>query len=143
MSLLREIQTVVTSKDGDVIFARHMCKILSARLHSEELARWVDFELDGFPMSQPVLEYRQLSVSCLANFRNLAWRATDQPVARFAVPENIAEAVFSPIEFRRGSPISLSNRTRKTAHPGANRFGGNESRQSDLDIAGPSFRGDV
>jgi hypothetical protein len=106
MSLLREIQTVVASNDGDVITALRKCKILAARLRSDELAHWVDFELDGFPMSQPVPEYRRLSVDCHANFMNMGWRVSDRPVPRFAVPENIADAVFSPIEFREGITVA-------------------------------------
>jgi AbiTii len=108
MSLLREIQAVVASKDGDVTTALRKCKILAARLRSDELARWVDFELDGYPTSQPVPEYRQLSVSCYANFRNMAWSAQNQPLPRFAVPEEVAEAVFSPIEFRDGITVATA-----------------------------------
>jgi hypothetical protein len=108
MSLLREIQTIVASERGDVTSALRKCKILAARLDSDELARWVDFELNGFPLSQPVPEYRRLSVSCLANFMNLGWRATNQSVPRFAIPEDIREAVYNPIEFREGITVAMT-----------------------------------
>lgn len=101
MSLLREIQTVIAS-DGDVISALRKCKILAARLRSDELARWVDFELDGFPASQPIPEYRRLSTTCLANFTNGYWRVDNCEVPRFGLPEDMREGLSRPHEFRDG-----------------------------------------
>jgi hypothetical protein len=101
MSLLREIHTVIAS-DGDVISALRKCKILAARLRSDELARWVDFELDGFPASQPTPEYRRLSTNCLANFTNGYWRVDNYQVPGFGLPEDMREGLSRPHEFRDG-----------------------------------------
>jgi hypothetical protein len=101
MSLLREIQTVIAN-DGDVISGLRKCKILAARLRSDELARWVDFELDGFPASQPIPEYRRLSTTCLANFTNGYWSVDNCEVPRFGLPEDMREGLSRPLEFRDG-----------------------------------------
>jgi hypothetical protein len=57
MSLLREIQNDLSSSGSDVPTVLRKCKILAARLGSNELASWVDFELNGYPESQPIPEY--------------------------------------------------------------------------------------
>jgi hypothetical protein len=65
MSLLREIQNLA-SADGDVVTVLRKCKILAARLASDEFANWVKWELDGYPEAQPTPEYRRLSVTYYA-----------------------------------------------------------------------------
>jgi AbiTii len=66
------------------------------------LARWVDFELDGFPASQPIPEHRRLSTTCLANFSNGYWGAKNCEVPPFALPEDMREGLSRPHEFRDG-----------------------------------------
>lgn len=101
MSLLRDIQTEVASTTGDVISVLRNCKILAARLHSEELIRWVDLELDGFPDSHPTPPYRNLSITYYASFRNIAWHRPREPVPMQLVPENHRDS-FRSLEFREG-----------------------------------------
>jgi hypothetical protein len=118
MSLLREIQTVIAS-DGEVVGALRKCKILAARLRSDELARWVDFELDGFPQTQPVPEYRLLSTTCLASFSNGYWRVDSCEVPRFALPEDMREGLSRPLEFRDGitAATAFSQKGATINHP--------------------------
>lgn len=71
MSLLRDIQNETATAGGDVVSVLRKCKILASRLSSDELTRWVDFELDGYPESQPIPDYRRLRVNCYANFMNI------------------------------------------------------------------------
>jgi hypothetical protein len=80
MSLLRDIQDELVSPNGDVTNVLRKCKILAARLRSEELALWLGWELNGYPESQPTPEYRRLRTNCYASFMNSAWRAVDQPI---------------------------------------------------------------
>jgi len=75
---------------------------LSARLHSEELACWVDFELDGYPISQPLPDYRRLSATFWASFSNGYWSVEKCQVPWFALPEDMREGLSRPHEFRDG-----------------------------------------
>lgn len=101
MSLLREIQTDLASADGQVTTVLRKCKILASRLGSDEFARWVEWELNGYPESQPTPEYRCLSITYYASFMNSAWRVPKQPVPLQVVPEKYRDS-FRYIEFREG-----------------------------------------
>jgi hypothetical protein len=72
MNLLREIQNDLTSSGVEVTTVLRKCKILAARLGSEEFSRWVDWELNGYPDSQPIPGYRQLGITYFASFVNVA-----------------------------------------------------------------------
>jgi hypothetical protein len=101
MSLLRDIQNDLASADGDVTTVLRKCKILAARLGSDQFANWVDWELNGYPESQPTPEYRRLTIIYYASFMNTAWRVPQQPVPLQLVPEEYREP-FRYIEFRDG-----------------------------------------
>jgi hypothetical protein len=101
MSLLRDIQDDLASAGGDVTSVLRKCKILAARLGSDEFAHWVEWELNGYPESQPTPEYRRLSITYYAAFMNSAWRFPRQPVPLQFVPEKY-RASFTYIEFREG-----------------------------------------
>lgn len=101
MSLLREIQTDLAATGGDVASVLRKCKILAARLGSQEFARWIDWELNGYPESQATPPYRKLPCSCYANFINTAWRLNRQPVPLVLVPEEYREGLDS-VQFREG-----------------------------------------
>ena len=47
MSLLRDIQNDLSGPSGDITTVLRKCKILAARLGSDEFSRWVDWELNG------------------------------------------------------------------------------------------------
>lgn len=108
MSLLREIQNDLATAGGDITNVLRKCKILAARLGSDELTRWVDFELDGFPESQPIPEYRRLRINCYASFMNHAWRVNQQIVPVIAVPEKFRGALYKPVEFRDGLTVAMT-----------------------------------
>ena len=101
MSLLREIQDDLANPSRDVTNVLRKCKILAARLGSEELSRWVDLELNGYPESQPIPEYRRLGANCYANFMNVAWQANRQPVLMEIIPEQFRDSLQN-IKYREG-----------------------------------------
>jgi hypothetical protein len=101
MSLLRDIQYDLGSSAGDVTTVLRKCKILATRLGSGEFAQWVEWELNGYPESQPIPEYRRLSIQHYASFMNVAWTLPQQPVPLQFVPEKHREA-FRYVEFRQG-----------------------------------------
>src|SRR5205807_7932086 len=106
MSLLRDIQNDLATPGGDIASVLRKCKILAARLGSDEFARWVTWELDGYPESQTTPDYRHLTVSCYANFMNSAWRAARQPIV-WPLFSNEARDALRSIEFRDGIAKAL------------------------------------
>ena len=89
MSLLREIQNDLARTDADAVSVLRKCKILAARLNSPELTRWVDCELDGFPDTQPVPEYRKLAITYYLYLRSIG---------------NLSDSSSFTKELRRRSP---------------------------------------
>lgn len=84
MSFLREIQNDAASSEIDLASLLRKCKILAGRLGSREFGAWVDMELNGYPVAQPVPNYRKVITGWWAQFMNVAWR-----VDRAAIPELI------------------------------------------------------
>ena len=101
MSLLREIQNDLASPGGDVESVLRKCKILAARLGSDEFAQWVECELNGYPEAQSIPKYRQLACGYYANFMNAAWSAERQPVPLSIIPEEYRDS-YQRIEYREG-----------------------------------------
>lgn len=101
MSLLRDIQNELANSGTDVTNVLRKCKILAARLGSQEFSRWIDWELNGYPESQPTPEYRKLPCCYYANFMNLAWRRDRVAIPSTVAPEEYRER-FEYIEFRDG-----------------------------------------
>lgn len=101
MSLLRQIQSDLAQPNGDLPSVLRKCKILAARLGSNEFARWVDLELNGYPDSEQVPEYRKLGGTCFASFVNMAWQVNRQVVPWSFVPENFRN-VLQYSKFKNG-----------------------------------------
>ena len=100
MSLLWEIQKDLATPNGDVVGVLRKCKILAARLGSNELTQWVNFELDGYPESHPIPDYRVIDITYYASFMNIAWQVPKELVPMQLVPEE-HQASFQRIEFPR------------------------------------------
>jgi hypothetical protein len=101
MSLLRDIQSELADPGTDVTNVLRKCKILAAQLGSDEFGRWVDWELNGYPESQPTPDYRKLPCCYYASFMNAAWRRDRVPIPSTVVPEEHRDS-FEYVEFRQG-----------------------------------------
>jgi hypothetical protein len=107
MTLLHEIQKDAAASGADLSTVLKKCKILAARLGSKEFAQWVSWELDGYPDSQPVPDYRKLNAQYYANFMNAGWNASKQPFL-WPVLDKGAYERLNPIEFRDGVAKAMS-----------------------------------
>ena len=101
MSLLRDIQTDLSTSGVDVATILRKCKILAARLKSDEFAAWVECELNGYPDSQQIPPYRLLTTTHYGSFANSAWRYSKSAIPSYVVPEKYREA-FTTTEFSDG-----------------------------------------
>lgn len=100
MSLLRELQDLLTDPKFKVSDALRKAQILAYRLGNTELRDWVERELDGYPDSSDVPEYRITDVIPRGHFSGpfgSAINNADIPV--LSLPENmrtIAEVFHFP-----------------------------------------------
>lgn len=100
-TLLREIETEISNSGTDLAAILRKCKILAARLGSEEFARWVSSELDGYSEDQPIPPYRRLTPQYYANFMGVGWTAEKQPFLWPVLGKEAYEKLHQ-IEFREG-----------------------------------------
>lgn len=68
MTLLEEIQNEAVDSNSDVAALLRKCKLLAARLHSNQLANWVEWELNGYPEAVEVPEYRIWTLQVKGHF---------------------------------------------------------------------------
>ena len=68
MSLLREIQNTAIESNTDLATLLRKCKVLAARLGSQEFAMWVDNELSGYKSEDDLPEYRVFQVNSKGHF---------------------------------------------------------------------------
>lgn len=101
MTLLRQIQDELASSNVDVEAVLRKCKILARRLHSEQFAQWVDWELNGYPEGVEVPEYRTVHPQHYANFSNGYWSIKEQPISALVIDKEYRR-VFEPFPFRQG-----------------------------------------
>jgi hypothetical protein len=101
MTLLRQIQEELASSDVDVVAVLRKCKILARRLHSDQFAQWVDWELNGYPKDTDVPEYRTVHPVHYASFSNGYWSIQQQPISTLLIDKEWRH-LFEPFRYRAG-----------------------------------------
>jgi hypothetical protein len=94
MSLLREIQDAAINSKTDLASLLRKCKVLAARLGSEEFKSWVDSELSGYKDVAQLPEYRILHVNSKGHFSGAygsGLNNADIPI--FCLPEKFRESM--------------------------------------------------
>jgi hypothetical protein len=76
-------------------------------LAAHQLADWVDFELNGFPVGTTLPDYRRLGILYFGTFSNVAWQLPRQAVPLQVIPEE-HRAAFRSVEFRDGIAKAVS-----------------------------------
>jgi hypothetical protein len=90
MSLLRQIQDAAIDSTVDLPTLLRKCKVLAARLGSEEFKRWIEFELSGYPDDETLPSYRVVHVNSKGHFSGpfgSGLRNADIPLS--CVPEKL------------------------------------------------------
>lgn len=68
MSLLRQIQDAAIDSSTPISDLLRRCAILANRLGNAEFKQWVDFELNGYPPSAALPDYRILPAPAIGDF---------------------------------------------------------------------------
>ena len=68
MTLIEDIQTAAVDSGTDLAALLRKCKLLAARLGSDSLEEWVQWESDGYPDDAPIPKYRVWSVDLKGHF---------------------------------------------------------------------------
>lgn len=92
MSLLREIQDAAIDSKADLASLLRKCKVLAARLGSEEFKSWVDSELSGYKNVEDLPEYRILHVTSKGHFSGAFGSGMNNAdIPMFCLPEKFRE----------------------------------------------------
>ena len=68
ITLLTEIQTLLTTPEVDLATVLRKALILASRLGNQEFKEWVQSELQGYPGEAPVPDYRVLHLQSVGTF---------------------------------------------------------------------------
>ncbi len=94
MSLLRDIQAAAIDEQSQVATLLRKCKVLAARLGSEEFSRWIDNELNGYADQDELPAYRVLNVHSYGHFVGPFGRQMkNAPIPPIALPEEAREPI--------------------------------------------------
>jgi len=90
MGLLREIQDAAVDGSSDLETLLRKCRVLAARLKHEDLKKWVICELDGYPKSIPLPDYRECRGQAFGHFLGAYGRGIQNcPIPISDVPEEL------------------------------------------------------
>lgn len=95
MSLLRDIQEAAIDEHSQVATLLRKCKVLAARLGSQEFGCWIDNELNGYADLNDLPPYRILKVRSYGHFVDNFGRhqLKNAPIPPGVLPEEIREYV--------------------------------------------------
>lgn len=92
MTLLRQIQDAAIDSSVDLPTLLRKCKVLAARLGSDDFKRWIEYELSGYPDKESLPDYRVLNVNSKGHFSGAfgsGLRNADIPLS--CVPKKLRE----------------------------------------------------
>ena len=94
MSLLREIQDAAIDSKTDLASLLRKCKVLAARLGSDEFKSWVNSELSGYKNIEDLPEYRILHVTSKGHFSGAFGSGLNNAdIPMFCLPEKYRETM--------------------------------------------------
>ncbi|KGG89846.1 hypothetical protein [Comamonas thiooxydans] len=91
MSLIHGIQAASIERDSDIPTLLRMCKLLAARISHQELAEWVDRELNGYPSITDLPPYRIVRVESYGSFIGSFSQAAKLQIPVSVLPQEVQE----------------------------------------------------
>lgn len=90
MTLLQDIQNAAVDASSDLATLLRKCKLLAARLGSQQLEEWVLWESNGYPDDAPVPEYRVWSLEVRGHFAGpFGSGIRNAKIPTASIPENV------------------------------------------------------
>ena len=101
--LVREIQKEAIDGKSDLSTVLRKCLVLASRLGHEPLKNWVQWELDGYPTTSDVPEYRVLhGLESFGHFAGIAGLGmSNAPLSSLRLPESVRKRFTDP-QIREG-----------------------------------------
>jgi len=94
MTLLRDIQSDAIDSTKSISDLLRKCKLLAARLGSNEFNIWVEQELNGYKRTEDLPDYRILNVQSFGYFSGMLGRAVNNaPIPPSSVPKEFRDYV--------------------------------------------------
>lgn len=94
MSLIKEVQEAAVDSRVDLPTLLRKCRLLAARMRNQDLAQWVDYELNGYPSIESLPSYRTLGAQTFGDFYDsLGNGMKNAPIPSYSVPSDIREFV--------------------------------------------------
>lgn len=120
MSLLLEIQQGAIDSVVDISTVLRKAQLLAARLKNKDFAEWVSWELNGYPQSADLPDYRFVGGRLMGSFALTFQRLATLPIPSSVLPDNLREKWAEGVRLRdsaatyaallqRGSEIKNSN----------------------------------
>ena len=92
MNLLEDIQNAAADSSSNVGTLLRKCKILAARLNSQQLEDWITWESNGYPEDIPVPSYRVWPLEVKGHFSGTFGSGLrNAPIPTVLLPENVRE----------------------------------------------------
>ena len=108
MNLLEDIQKDAIDASSDLGSLLRKCKVLAARLNSEEFQDWLIWESNGYPEDVPVPEYRIWSLEIKGHFAGLFGSALNNaPIPTIVLPKTVQDS-YNAYEYRTSIGASES-----------------------------------
>jgi len=93
MKLIDEIIEILSSDSGKLSDALIKTKVLLHKIGHKELVPWVNNELNGYPDTDSVPEYRVLPAEVLVNAANIAWQLNSHHIPLGHLSEKHRESI--------------------------------------------------
>lgn len=120
MSLIEKIQESAVDSGVDLPTLLRKCRLLAARIRSEELAQWVGYELNGYPSKDSLPQYRSISAQSLGDFYSpLGEGMKNVPILSDSLPPEFREYAttqFFLVGARELTELVQTNDSHATIH---------------------------
>jgi hypothetical protein len=93
MSLIEDIRTHVLSPDFPMTAILREAMVLARKLRSNELAAWVQSELEGYRNEADIPDYRKFRAQSIGSGITSGWRMDNVPLPTFFLPDSMRSYV--------------------------------------------------
>ena len=94
-TLLQQIEEEAVDSKSDVASLLRKCQVLATRLRNDALKDWIRYELNGYPNTSDIPEYRIVPCQSVGDFYGMGRMLKNAPIPPMCVPEEAREWLFS------------------------------------------------